>query len=394
MIETWRWYGNFDKISLSEISQTGATGIVTALHEVDYGKIWELDRILNLKNKIDNAGFDLTWSVVESLPLHEDIKIGKGDLSQLFANYKKSLENLAKADIRIVCYNFMPVLDWTRTHLKSVVKSGGTALRFSAKHMAAFEIAMLERDDAKIDYSPEVVDAGWKWFKESETTERNELLNSIMAGLPGKFTRYSVEGLQEAISFYEGIGREELRKNYGRFLNEIIPVCEKLDMKMCVHPDDPPRDILGLPRIVSSAKDIDWITNYHCSEANGLTLCSGSLGAGAENDVVSIAERFSSKIFFAHLRNVAKEPDGSFQEVDHLNGDTNMTDLIKIILDEEQNRKKSGGSQIEIPFRPDHGHEILWDKTNNTHPGYPLVGRLRGLAELRGVIHALSNSLR
>ncbi len=394
MIETWRWYGVYDKISLPEICQTGATGIVTALHGISYGQVWELDKILTLKNVIESSGLDLTWEVVESLPLHENIKMGKGDLTQLFTNYKKSLENLAKAEIRTVCYNFMPVLDWTRTHLKATHKNGGTALRYSQKHMAAFEIAMLERESASKDYSPDVIRAAWNWFKASNSSEREELLSSIMAGLPGKFKRYSLEGLKDAISSYKDIGRLELRKNYGRFLNEVIPVCEKMNIKICVHPDDPPRDILGLPRIVSTEEDLEWITNYHSSEVNGITFCSGSLGASPINDVVAIAERFSQKIFFAHLRNVKKESDGSFQEVEHLRGDTNMTDLVQVILDEEQNRDNSGRLDKEIPFRPDHGIEILWDEKKNTHPGYPLVGRLKGLAELRGVIHALSNSKR
>tara|TARA_A100001011_G_scaffold379682_1_gene446027 strand:+ start:1 stop:777 length:777 start_codon:yes stop_codon:yes gene_type:complete len=257
--------------------------------------------------------------------------------------------------------------------------------------MAAFEIMMLSREEAYNEYHPDAIDAGLKWISQAPKEEKDNLLNSIMAGLPGKFTRYSVDGLKEAIALYDGINKETLRKNYGRFLNEVIPTAEKFDIKMCVHPDDPPRNILGLPRIVSCEEDIEWILNYHSSKSNGLTLCSGSLGAGPSNDVVKIAKKFSDKIFFAHLRNVSKENDGSFEEAAHLNGDTNMPRLILVMLAEEQRRSVSGASQLEIPFRPDHGHELLSDSTKNTHPGYPLIGRLRGLAELRGVIHGLKN---
>ena len=390
MIETWRWYGEFDKIALSEIAQTGAKGIVTALHEVPYGEIWKIDKIFSLKAKIEKPALGLNWEVVESLPLHEDIKMGKGELKSLFSNYRTSLENLADAGIKTICYNFMPVLDWTRTHLKAEAPGGGTALRFSAKHMAAFEIVMLGREEARSEYDNDAVKAGLEWINKANSEEKDQLLASIMAGLPGKFTRYTIKGLKDAISLYKGIGKDELRINYGRFLNEIIPTAEKLGIKMCVHPDDPPRNILGLPRIVSNSDDIDWIVNYHASNSNGLTLCSGSLGAGDANDVIAIAKRFSKNIFFAHLRNVVKDSDGSFQEGAHLGGDTNMPSLIKVILDEENRRRVAGIDGCEIPFRPDHGHELLWDKQRQTHPGYPLIGRLRGLAELRGVIHALS----
>ena len=391
MKETWRWYGEFDKISLAEIAQTGAQGIVTALHQIPYGDVWEKEPISVLKSKIENSGFDFTWDVVESLPVHENIKMGKGNLKTLFANYRISMENLANAGVRTICYNFMPVLDWTRTHLKQPVSGGGTALRFSAAHMAAFEINMLGRKDAETEYSPDAVENGLRWIASTSDEEKNNLLLSIMAGLPGKFTRYDVAGLKSAISLYNGIDQAVLRQNYGRFLDEVIPTAEKLGIKMCVHPDDPPRNILGLPRIVSSEEDIDWILNYHPSMSNGLTLCSGSLGAGKDNDVIKIANKFSNKIFFAHLRNVSKESDGSFEEAGHLTGDTNMAQLISVILDEEKIRRSTGESEIDIPFRPDHGHELLFDCKKNTHPGYPLIGRLKGLSELRGVIHALES---
>ena len=391
MKETWRWYGELDRITLSQISQTGAKGIVTALHNVAYGEVWPIQEISLLKSKIENCGLSFTWDVVESLPVHENIKMGKGNLTDLFNNYRKSLRHLADSGVKIICYNFMPILDWTRTHLNVDAIGGGTALRFSAPHMAAFEIVMLGRNEARLEYTTDSVQAGLAWVSRASATEKNQLLTSIMAGLPGKFTRYSVEGLRKAISLYEDIDKNRLRKNYSRFLDEIIPTAERLGIKMCVHPDDPPRDILGLPRIVSSIEDLEWLFGECNSEANGLTLCSGSFGAGVNNNVIEIAKQFSQRIHFAHLRNVKKDADGSFEEVAHLSGDTNMAKLVSVLIKEEVSRFKRGKDFQEIPFRPDHGHELLWDKDNGTHPGYPLIGRLRGLAELRGVIHGLTN---
>ncbi|MDQ0456147.1 mannonate dehydratase [Rhizobium paknamense] len=391
MKESWRWYGPFDRITLPEIAQTGATGIVNALHEVPYGEVWSEEAILARRDDIANAGLDLEWVVVESLPIHENIKRGEGDLSQLFANYRQSMKNLASAGIKTICYNFMPLLDWTRTQLDAPVKRGGTALRFSEPHMAAFEIHMLEREGAEADYSEEVRAAAKAWFDASTEGHRQTLLNSIMSGLPGAFDRYDINGLREALKRYQGIGRAEIRANYARFLAEIIPTAEELGMRMCVHPDDPPRDILGLPRIVSCEEDIAWIMGQQDARSNGLTLCSGSLGANRRNDIPAIALRFADRVHFAHLRNVAKEADGSFQEAAHLDGDTDMVAVIAAILAEEKRRRDEGREDADIPFRPDHGHELLSDIGSGTHPGYPLIGRLRGLAELRGVIRALTH---
>ncbi|MCM2290744.1 mannonate dehydratase [Allorhizobium sp. BGMRC 0089] len=391
MKESWRWYGPFDRITLSDVAQTGATGIVHALHEIPYGEVWTEEAILARRDEIADAGLGLDWVVVESLPIHEDIKRGEGNLERLFANYRQSMKNLASAGIRTICYNFMPLLDWTRTQLDAPVKRGGTALRFSQPHMAAFEIHMLERDGAEADYSEEVRAAAKDWFDASSEGLRQQLLNSIMSGLPGAFDRYDINGLREALKRYDGIGRDEIRANYARFLAEIIPAAEELGMRFCVHPDDPPRDILGLPRIVSCEDDIAWIMAEQDSIANGLTLCSGSLGANPKNDVPAIAKRFASRIHFAHLRNVAKEKDGSFQEAAHLDGDTDMVALAAALVAEERRRKQEGREDWEIPFRPDHGHELLSDIDSGTHPGYPLIGRLRGLAELRGVICALTH---
>lgn len=392
MIESWRWYGPFDKISLAEIAQTGASGIVTALHEIPYGEVWPIDTIRARKAEIAGDGsLGLTWNVVESLPVHEDIKRGSGNLDQIFANYRQSLANLAAAGLHTVCYNFMPLLDWTRTRLDTPVDRGGTSLRFSAPHMAAFELFMLKRQAAEDDYPPAVLTEAATWFQQADEAARATLLSSIMAGLPGAFDRYDVESLRLALTRYEGIGQDELRANYARFLAEVVPTAEELGMRLCVHPDDPPRDILGLPRIVSDADDIGWIMAQQESRANGLTFCSGSLGANPANDVPAIARRFADRIHFAHLRNVAKDPDGSFEEAAHLDGDTDMVSLIAALLSEQHRRRAEGRVDWQIPFRPDHGHELLSDIGRGTHPGYPLIGRLRGLAELRGVVRALSH---
>ncbi len=391
MLESWRWYGPLDKISLDEISQTRATGIVTSLHEIPYGEVWQIDAIETRKSLIAaNNNLDLHWNVVESLPIHEDIKRGTGNLDQLFANYRQSMVNLAKAGIKTICYNFMPVVDWTRTKLDQPIAGGGTSLRFHAPLMAAFEIHMLQREGAEADYPAEVLSAAENWFNKSSNADREQLLNAIMAGLPGAYDRYDVEGLRTAIATYDGIGRDELRSNFARWLSEVIPTAQELGIKMCVHPDDPPRDILGLPRIMSNREDIAWLYAQQDANENGLTLCSGSLGANPMNDVPQIAKEFSDRIHFAHLRNVRKDPDGSFEEAAHLDGDTNMVALISVLLSEEARRKESQQSDWEIPFRPDHGHELLDDAARKTHPGYPLTGRMVGLAELRGVIAALS----
>lgn len=388
MLETWRWYGQFDGITLPEIAQTGAAGIVTALHEIPYGEIWPRDAIAARKRQITDAGFK--WSVVESLPVHEDIKRGTGDLDRLFANYRQSLANLAAEGVHVICYNFMPLLDWTRTELAAPVARGGTCLRFSAERMAAFEIHMLGRAAAADDYPEDVRAKAAIWFQQASEDDRDQLLGAIMSGLPGAFDRYDINGLRVALQRYEGINRAVLRSNYKRFMAEVMPAAADLGVRMCVHPDDPPRDILGLPRIVSDGDDLAWIAGAFDHPANGFTLCSGSLGANPRNDVPAIARSVANRIHFAHLRNVRKFPDGSFEEAAHLDGDTDMVALIRVLLDEENRRRTEGRTDDTIPFRPDHGHVLLSDFDRDLVPGYPLIGRLRGLAELRGVIHAIN----
>ena len=390
MIESWRWFGPLDKITLPEITQTGASGIVTALHDIPYGEIWPVEAIAARQKMIADTGL-LDWIVVESLPIHEHIKRGEGDLTTLFANYRQSMANLAACGIHTICYNFMPLLDWTRTILDAPVKGGGTALRFDRIEMALFEIFMLEREGAAADYMQAIVDAAKQRFEPMTQDDKDRLLASIMAGLPGAYDRYSISQLRDELVKYKDIDHASLRANYSRFLHEIMPTAAELGMRLCVHPDDPPRDILGLPRIVSNRSDIAWIMDEVDDLANGLTLCSGSLGANPDNDVAQIATEFAARIHFAHLRNVTKDDDGSFQEAAHLDGDVDMVAVVKTLMHEEKRRQNNGRDDHEIVFRPDHGHELLSDIGRGTHPGYPLIGRMRGLAELRGIVHTLAH---
>ncbi len=391
MEQTWRWFGPDDVVQLPHIRQTGATGIVTALHQIPYGVVWTVNEIEARKALIAaDPSLGLRWSVVESLPIHESIKIGEGDLAPLFDNYRQSLRNLAQCGVTTVCYNFMPVLDWTRTELAYPLPGGGTALRFNAHEHAAFDCFMLERPGAEADHSPEVLARAKEWFERSTEADRRKLLANIMAGLPGAYDRYDIPGLRRMLDRYREIDRLRLRENLARFLREVIPVAEEVGIRMCIHPDDPPRPLMGLPRIVSNEDDLAFIVGAIESPANGITLCSGSLGAGPANDVPAIARRFAKHIFFAHLRNVAKEPDGSFMEADHLGGDTDMVAVVTALLEEQKRRKDSGDPQWRIPMRPDHGHELLDDVGKKTHPGYPAIGRLKGLAELRGVMTTVS----
>jgi mannonate dehydratase len=392
MEQTWRWFGPDDVIQLPHIRQTGATGIVTALHHIPYGVVWTVEEIEARKALIAaDPSLGLRWSVVESLPVHESIKIGEGDLEPLFDNYRQSLRNLAQCGVTTVCYNFMPVLDWTRTELAHPLPGGGTALRFNAHEHAAFDCFMLERPGAEADHPPEVLARAREWYDRSTEADRRKLLATIMAGLPGAFDRYDIPGLRRMLDRYREVDKTCLRGNLARFLREVIPVAEEVGIRMCIHPDDPPRPLMGLARIVSNEDDLDFIISAVESPANGITLCSGSLGAGAHNDVPAIARRFAKHIFFAHLRNVAKEPDGSFMEADHLGGDTDMVAVVEALLEEQNRRKEAGDPKWRIPMRPDHGHELLDDVGKRTHPGYPAIGRLKGLAELRGVMTAVAS---
>ena len=391
MEQTWRWFGPDDAVKLPAIRQAGATGIVTALHHIPYGVTWTVEEIAKRKAVVAaDASLGLQWTVVESLPVAEAIKLGEGDLKPLFENYRQSIRNLAACGIKVICYNFMPVLDWTRTELAHPLPGGGRALRFNAHEHAAFDIHMLQRPGAEGEYSAEVKKSAKTWFDRSSDADRKKLLANIMAGLPGAFTRYDIPGLREILARFKHVTKAKLQENLARFLSEVIPTCEETGVRMGMHPDDPPRPLFGLPRIVSSAEDIAAFFKAVDRQANGLTLCSGSLGAGAHNDVPAITRRFADRIHFAHLRNVTKEPDGSFMESDHLGGDVDMVAVVTALLEEQGRRKAAGRADWRIPFRPDHGHELLDDVGKRTHPGYPAVGRLKGLAELRGVMTAVA----
>jgi mannonate dehydratase len=392
MEQTWRWWGPNDIIPLDHIRQTGATGLVTALHDVPAGEVWTREQIRARLDAIAaNPELRLRWSVVESLWIHERIKLAEGDIEPLYENFRQSMINLAEAGVHIICYNFMPVLDWARTVLRHRLPSGAMALRFNAHEFAAFDCFMLRREGAEADFSEEVLTRAKAWYDASTQADRDRLLSTIMAGLPGAFDRYDIEGLRSMLKRYHGVGREQLRENLIRFLKAIIPTAEKVGIRMAIHPDDPPRPLLGLPRIAGSMEDFEAILTAVDSPANGLTFCTGSLGANPKNDPVAIAERFADRIHFAHLRNVVSEPDGSFMEADHLGGDTNMVAVARVLLREQARRKAAGRADWRIPFRSDHGHELLDDIGKPTFPGYPAIGRMRGLAELRGVITALAD---
>lgn len=392
MQETWRWFGPKDGVTLAHARQAGATGIVTALHDIPYGVVWTEAAIRERQAAIAaDPALGLTWAVAESLPVHEAIKIGTGDLEPLFENYRTSIRNLAACGVMTICYNFMPVLDWARTELRHALPNGGRALRFNAHEWAAFDVLMLERAGAEADYAAAVMERARRWFSASTQADRDALLATVMAGLPGAFDRYDIAGLRGMLERYRDVTPERLRRNLARFLEAVIPTAEAVGLRMAIHPDDPPRSLLGLPRIVSTAEDLAFIVDAVDSPANGLTLCSGSLGSSRHNDVVAIARRFAPRIHFAHLRNVSNEADGSFMEADHLDGDTDMVALIEVLLAEQARRRTSGDARWRIPMRPDHGHELLGDIGKTGHfPGYSATGRLKGLGELRGVMRAVS----
>ncbi len=391
MEQSWRWFGPGDVVPLHAIRQAGARGVVTSLHQIPYGELWSPEAIAERQALLAaDPSLGLRWNVVESLPIHERIKLGEGDLSGLFDTYRASMRNLAAAGVKIICYNFMPVLDWTRTELHHPLPGGGSALRFNAHQFAAFECFMLARPGAEAEYAPEVLARGRTWFDASSEGDRDELLATVMAGLPGAFDRYDIPALRTMLERYRDIPADGLRQNLRRFLEEVVPTAEEFGMRLAIHPDDPPRSILGLPRIASTLDDLRFITGAVPSAANGITLCTGSLGAGLQNDVPAIARACAEHIHFAHLRNVAKEPDGSFMEADHLNGDTDMVAVIETLLTEQARRRETGMVDWRLPFRPDHGHELLDDVGKNSFPGYSTIGRLKGLAELRGVMTAVS----
>jgi mannonate dehydratase len=390
MKETWRWFGPQDPISLAQVKQAGATGIVTALHHMYRGEAWPLAEVMKRKAEIEAAG--LEWSVVESIPVHNSIKLRSGDFRFYVDAWKDSLRAVAQAGVKVVCYNFMPVVDWTRTDLKWALPSTGYALRFDAIDFAAYDIFILARKNAEAQYDGRRVNAARTRFEDMPDARRMNLERTIIAGLPGAEASYTREEFRRQVSEYEGVTEEDLRANLLAFLREIAPVAAELGLRLCIHPDDPPWSLFGLPRVVSTADDVRAIFGAADVAANGLTFCVGSFGARADNDLEAMVREFAPRIHFAHLRQVQRDEDGSFYEAEHLDGSSDMVGVVRALLEEEARRRREGRADAEIPMRPDHGHLLADDIDKKTNPGYSYVGRLKGLAELRGVARGLSYS--
>ena len=386
MRQTWRWFGPHDLISLAHARQAGATGIVTALHHFYSGEAWPLEEVLKRKAEIESAG--LVWSVVESIPVHNSIKLGTEPRRKYIAKWKDTLAAIAKASVPVVCYNFMPLVDWIRTNLRWPLPSTGLALRFDAIDFAAYDLFILARPNAEIDHPPKRVVAARVRFEAMSHAQRDELEQAIIAGLPGAEGSYNRKTFLESRAQWQGITSDDLRSALAAFLREVVPVAEELGLTLAIHPDDPPWPLFGLPRVVSTADDARFILNAVNSRANGLTFCAGSYGARADNDLLAMVREFASRIHFVHLRQVVRETDGSFYEADHLHGSSDMLGVIRALLAEESRRRCANRKDHEIPMRPDHGHVLGDEIHRKTNPGYSYVGRLKGLAELRGVIEA------
>ena len=387
MEQTWRWYGPNDPVSLDDVRQAGASGVVTALHHIANGEVWPVDEIKARQALLAEKG--LVWSVVESIPVHEDIKTQRGDAARYIANYQQSLRNLAACGIDTVCYNFMPILDWTRTDLAYQLPDGSKALRFDQIAFAAFDLHILQRAGAEQDYSADEQAQAQAYFAAMSEAEIAKLTGNIIAGLPGAEEGYTLEQFRARLAEYAGIDKAQLRQNMAIFLRAIVPVAEEAGIRLAVHPDDPPRPILGLPRIVSTIEDMQWLKECVDSIYNGFTMCTGSYGVRADNDLVKMIETFGARIHFTHLRATCREENPkTFHEGAHLQGDVDMVAVIEAILSEEQRRLRAGDRR-PIPMRPDHGHQMLDDLRKKTNPGYSAIGRLKGLAEIRGVELAL-----
>jgi len=387
MIESFRWYGPKDAVSLSDIRQSGATHVVSALHHVPNGAVWSKEAIKKHQSRIRKAG--LEWGVVESVPIHEDIKQRKGNFQDYIENYKKTLENIAFCGIHTVCYNFMPVLDWTRTHLYMPLTDGSTALAFEIDAMRAFDLFVLKRAKAHEEYSKEEIFAAKNYYDALTKKDIEALTKSIIAGLPGAEEGYTLKQFNQRIEAYKHLNKKELQQHLILFQEALVPTIESLGMKICIHPDDPPFSLFGIPRVVSTAEDLKILFDRVPSVYNGLTFCTGSFGVLSDNNLLEMFKTHASRIHFLHFRSTSRDGKGNFYEANHLEGDVDMFEMVQAAIIEESKRKNAGRKDWEIYMRPDHGHQMLDDLKKITNPGYSAIGRLRGLAELRGLALAL-----